>query len=62
MYINMLEHMNRNEILIILGGWVEGGGTGINVFYYFLNFIELCVYIYIGDPLMGRDTHRVCDY
>lgn len=26
MYINMLEHMNRNEILIILGGWVEGGG------------------------------------
>lgn len=36
MYNNMLEHMNRNEILIILGGWVEGGGQALN--FVFLLF------------------------
>lgn len=38
----------------------KGGGAGIKVCLsvILLNF----EFIYIGDPLMGGDTHRVCDF
>lgn len=58
MYTNMLEHMNGKEILIFSER--RGGGTRIKVC---LSVILLNYeFIYIGDPLMGGDTHRVCDF
>lgn len=50
MYNNMLEHMNRNEILIILGGWVEGGGTGIK-FCLSIIFLILLNYVFISTSV-----------
>lgn len=56
MYTHMLEHMNGKEILI----FSERGGGRIKVC---LSVILLNYeFIYIGDPLMGGDTHRVCDF
>lgn len=49
MYINMLEHMNRNEILIILGGWVEGGGGQALMFS--IIFLILLNYVFISTSV-----------
>lgn len=47
---------NGKEILI----FSERGGAGIKVC---LSVILLNYeFIYIHDPLMGGDTHRVCDF
>lgn len=48
MYINMLEHMNRNEILIILGGWVEGGGQAL---MFSIIFLILLNYVFISTSV-----------
>lgn len=57
MYTNMLEHTNGKEILIFSE---RGGGTRIKVCLSVIllnyEFIQIC------DPLMGGDTHRVCDF
>lgn len=58
MYTRMLEHTNGKKNLIFSER--RGGGVRIKVC---LSVILLNYeFIYIGDPLMGGDTHRVCDF